>query len=79
MTDRQWEGVWLSDTPDEWVSVMKVHRNCPNPVVLAMTIDPYLQNLLNDYEWIQEQNSYREWLVPAKLINKHSTVQIADK
>jgi hypothetical protein len=29
-------------------------------------------NHLSDYEWVQEGQSYQEWLIPADFVNKHT-------
>lgn len=80
MTNKLWKGVWLTDKPDEMIPVIAHARSCPNPVVLAATVSPSLASVLDGYEWASEiPNCYREWLVPAKLINGHSTVTIAEK
>ena len=32
---------------------------------------------LAEFEWVEEEKGYREWLVPAEFINKHATVALA--
>jgi hypothetical protein len=31
---------------------------------------------LADYEWIEEGKIYREWLLPAELLNSSSTIEM---
>lgn len=64
MTDREWEGVWISTTPlDDGMSAP----------VLEIEI---AEELVAEYEWVEEGKPYREFLVPAALLNEHGTVRL---
>ena len=39
--------------------------------ILAVSLDCG-PNHLSDYEWVQEGQSYQEWLIPADFVNKHT-------
>ena len=66
MTDTEFSGVWLSDVPldsNEGASgdvLFEVKVNLPAPE-------------MDYYEWVEEGKPYREWLIPAALLNAHST------
>jgi hypothetical protein len=32
-----------------------------------------------DFEWIEEGKSYREWLIPAAMVNSRMTVRVAEE
>jgi hypothetical protein len=70
MTDKTFEGVWLSDRPlDEakpFNAAVTLQVEFPPDVVLA------------DYEWVEEGKDYREWLVPAEMINSLAKTTIFD-
>jgi hypothetical protein len=38
-----------------------------------------LEQAIADYEWCEEDKSYREWLIPAQLINERANVCIVDE
>jgi hypothetical protein len=67
LTDREWTGVWLSDRP------LNEHPDADTllEVRLALT-----EGEVADYEWVEDDKGYREWLVPAALINAHATIRI---
>lgn len=60
MTDREWSGVCLSDEPfgelEYCEALLRVDLNLS-------------EHGLADYEWIEEGKGYREWLVPAAILN----------
>jgi hypothetical protein len=61
-TNQPWSGVWLSDRPLD-----------PNDAdtILAVSLDREI-DALSDYEWVQEEQSCREWLIPSDFVNKHT-------
>lgn len=71
MTDREFEGVWLSDRPIDAASMadalLRVTLSCP-------------MHELEQFEWRDESGlmSYREWLIPASLVNQYGVVQLID-
>jgi hypothetical protein len=69
MTDQQFEGVWLSDSPlgpneGVWGDVL---------LEIRFKVPP---DDLSDFEWIEEGKGYREWLVPAVLLNARAAINI---
>lgn len=62
-TMRRWSGVWLSNVP------LDVNEGCKGPVVLEVTLNMD-ESDLTKYEWVEEGKGYREWLIPAKIVNR---------
>lgn len=68
LTDREWSSVWLSDRPLDQHGLDSV---ATLRVVLQMTDEE-----LSAYEWIEEgKKDYREWLIPASILNSCSRVK----
>jgi hypothetical protein len=62
------EGVWLSQEP------LDANEGANGDTVLRVTFKGRLPSL--DYwEWVEDK-TYREWLVPAELINKNATTRL---
>ena len=61
MTDQEFTGVWFSDTP------LSVNEGAAGDVVLAIEVP---DELVAEYEWIEDGKPYREWLIPAELVNR---------
>jgi hypothetical protein len=69
LTDQEWTGVWVSDRPfDEGAEESTLLQ-----IELALPEDA-----IADYEWIEDGKGYREWLVPARLLNEHANVRVVD-
>jgi hypothetical protein len=68
LTDREWTGVWLSDRP------MNNTEGASGDTVLQIEI---ADEILTPYEWVEEGKSYREWIVPAAVLNKDGRVTLA--
>lgn len=60
MTSEVWRGVWLSDNP------LDENEGAKGADLLAVDIP---LEAIADYEWVEEGKSYREWLVPAEVVN----------
>ena len=69
LTDREWTGVWLSDVP------LDENDGASGDVLFEVILDMPDHDLSENYEWIQEGNPYREFLVPAKLINEKGCIR----
>jgi len=69
MTDRLWTGVWLSNVPSDQNE--GAHGDSLLRVELQMN-----EATLDEYEWKEAGKGYREWLVPARLINPRMRVQL---
>ncbi len=61
------EGVFLSDSP------VDINEGATGEDLLEVTVD---EALLPDYEIVEELKGYREWCVPADLINRHGTIRL---
>ena len=69
MTQRMHTGAWLSSVP------LNFNEDISGDVLLQVETD--LQEIeLAQYEWIEEGKGYREWMVPAALINPHMKVSV---
>ena len=75
MTATEHQGVWLSDHE---VDVLDPNECAWGDTVLTVKFAIPLAALA-DYEWIEERKGYREWLVPARLIQAHATVSMAEE
>ena len=62
-----WSGVWLVDRPLDCNDT----NNVSGDTQLAVSLDCE-PNDLSDYEWVQDGQSYQEWLIPADFVNKHT-------
>jgi len=66
LTDSLHTGVWLSDRPLE--------GNLGPETFLEVNLDVPEEQMSN-WEWVEEGKGYREWLVPADIINRHATIR----
>ena len=71
MTDREFEGVWMSDRP------LDSNEGACGNVLIRIDLDLAPDDLA-DYEWVEDGKPYREWLVPADLLNRYCKVTVAD-
>jgi hypothetical protein len=62
MTAQRRTGVWLSNVP------LDVNEGTKGNILIEVTLD-LSKRALAKYEWIEEGKPYREWLMPAALIN----------
>jgi hypothetical protein len=67
VTDRLRSGVWLSDRP------LDVNEGAHGDVLLAVEIP--VDDVLF-YEWVEEGKPYREFLVPADLVDRHRPFRV---
>ncbi|MGC1997634.1 MAG: hypothetical protein WA704_27475 [Pseudolabrys sp.] len=63
LTDREWSGVWVSDRP------LDNSEGASGEIDIA-------EDLLTAFEWVEESKPYREWLVPAAVLNDAGTVRL---
>lgn len=63
--------MWLSDSP------LDENEGASGDIVLEVTID-LPESKVAQYEWVEEGKGYREFLVPAELINATSSVRIIE-
>jgi hypothetical protein len=67
LTQEPWEGVWLSDRPR--VSQVK------EPAVFVLDVP---DGLVGEYEWVEEGSGYREFLIPAEVVNGYGSRRLLD-
>ena len=71
MTDQTFRGVWLSDRP------LDANEGACGETILQVSFPPTID--LADYEWVEEGKGYREWCVPADLINSEAKVSVSPR
>jgi len=67
LTDREWSGVWVSDRP------LDNSEGASGEALLQIDI---AEDLHAAFEWVEESKPYREWLVPAAVLNDAGTVRL---
>jgi hypothetical protein len=63
LTDRVWRGVWLSDRP------LDENEGACGDVLLRIHVSVPAREIGNKYEWVEEGKGYREFLIPAEVLN----------
>jgi hypothetical protein len=71
MTRNLYTGVWFSSTP------LDVNEGILGDTVLCLSLDLNEADLAQ-YEWVEEGKGYREWLMPAALVNINGEVAIME-
>ncbi len=64
LTKRLHTGVWLANT------ILDANDGIRGGTVLRVTLS-LAEQAIEDYEWIAPNMRYREWLIPADLVNHH--------
>jgi len=73
LTGEEFTGVWLSNRP------LDANEGAWGDSLLRVTID-LSESELTAHEWVNEGNeSYREWIIPASLINPRAKVELVDE
>jgi hypothetical protein len=62
LTDREWSGVWFSDRP------LDSNEGTSGDTLLEVTIAA-TESDIQDWEWVEEDKGYREWQIPATILN----------
>jgi hypothetical protein len=70
LTDRNWSGVWLSDVP------LDINEGAEGDTLLRVKLQ-MAEQAIADYELVEEGKPYREWLIPARLINERALTRRA--
>jgi hypothetical protein len=68
LTNHEFSGVWVSNVP------LDANDGAWGDVVFEITLD-VPEGAIADYEWLEEGKPYREWLMPAALINARATLK----
>jgi hypothetical protein len=69
LTDHEFTGVWVSLVP------LDCNQGANGDVLLELSADITLEDIA-DYEWVEDGKTYREWLVPASLLNARCTIRV---
>ena len=73
LTDKQHQGVWFSDRP------LDSSEGADGDTLLVLDIGMTDQEL-EEFEWTEEGKPYREWLIPAEVINPHiRSLKVSDE
>ena len=72
-TGRFFRGVWLSNRA-MWFPGIRTREAMTFAVQFHVSLDD-----LEDYEAIEDEKPYREWIIPAAYIRAHAEVKIADE
>ena len=67
MTHNEYSGVWLSNTP------LDANEGAEGDQLLAVDIP---EDVLTKYEWLEEGKQYREFLVPAEVVNSYGSARL---
>jgi len=70
LTDREWTGVWLSDRPFDET------QGARSEALLEVQAPDDAE--LTPFEWVEEGKGYREFLMPASMVNAWP-VQMVDR
>lgn len=71
LTESLHSGVWLSNVP------LDENEGACGDVLLEVQLD-MTKDELAQYEWVEEGKPYREWLIPAAVLNPRATVRVAE-
>lgn len=71
LTELVWRGVWVSDEP------LDESDGAPHGSILLVIECALDAEYFADYEWIEEGKPYREWLVPAAVLNERCAIRRA--
>ena len=69
LTDREWSGVWIFDKPFD-------DSHLSDGITLFAIEIP--EDAISELEWPEEGKPYREWLVPATLLNSYGPPVVID-
>lgn len=72
MTKHEYSGVWLSNVP------LDANEGAFGDTLLAVELN-LTDEELRKYEWVEEGKGYREWLIPAALVNCRSRIRIEEE
>lgn len=67
LTVQEWSGVFLSDVP------LDCNEGTKGEDLLEVEIN---EAVIAEFEWEEEDKPYREWCVPAAILNERATVRL---
>ena len=68
-TNQEFFGVWVSSEP------LDANEGACGDVLFEITLT-VPETSIADYEWVEEGKPYREWLMPAAMINARATLKL---
>jgi hypothetical protein len=71
MTTHVWSGVWVSDRP------LDENEGARGNALIRIELAKEECEIAK-FEWIEDGKGYREWLMPADLINEFGAVEIQE-
>ena len=69
LTANVYRGGWVSDIP------LDVNGGAVGNRLLAIDLP---ETVIADFEWVEDDKAYREWLVPAEVLNRFPVTEIID-
>ena len=70
MTGIMHKGVWLSDRP------LDFGQGAKGKAVFLLEIS---DEVLAEYEWVEDGKPYREFLIPAEIVNRYGPPELVDE
>ena len=70
LTSQLWTGVWLSNRP------LDANEDAKGEGLLTLNIP---ESVIAEYEWVGEGKPYREFLVPAEIVNSYGPPERVDE
>jgi hypothetical protein len=71
LTSHEHSGVWLSNIP------LDANEGAFGDTILGVELD-LSEKELGQFEWIEEDKGYREFLIPAELVNGKAKVRVIE-
>ena len=68
LTEHEYTGVWVSDVP------LDINEGAEGDVLLAIEVTP---EAVDPFEWAEEGKTYREFLVPASILNSYAARELS--
>lgn len=69
-TGQVFQGVWLSNIP------LDINQGAAGDTLLVINIP---EEVVAEHEWIEEGKPYREFLVPAEIVNRYGPPRIVSQ
>jgi hypothetical protein len=67
LTPNLWQGVWVSDRP------LDINEGADGDTYLVLEIP---ESAVAEYEWVEVKKPYREFLLPADMLNEYGPPQV---
>jgi hypothetical protein len=70
LTTNLYRGVWLGDRPIDWNDAGFTEED-----MSCLTVE-IPEEVVAPFEWIEEHKGYREFLVPAEVVNRYPILEV---